>query len=108
MLFRKTACCLRPRQASSAAAAAAAAAPEDVLATAGVDYSFVGDYSAFTEGDYGRLINPRSSLQQGQRPAPRGAYTEAERDYGQISIFPDSSEIVTSRTGTTLDNDAGR
>jgi hypothetical protein len=80
----------------------------DVLATAGVDYAFVGDYSAFTQGDYGRLIDPDSSLRQTPGGAPDDAYGEAESDYGQLSTFPDSLVIVTSRTDTTLDDDVGR
>jgi hypothetical protein len=68
----------------------------------------VGDYSAFTQGDYGRLIDPDSSIRQTPGGAPEDAYGDAESDYGQISTFPDSSVIVTTRTDTTLDDDVGR
>ncbi|WIA35719.1 hypothetical protein OEZ86_004121 [Tetradesmus obliquus] len=79
----------------------------DVLATAGVDYAFLGDYSAFTQGDYGRLIDPNTGQRRVIGPAPQDAYGEAESDYGQIGGL-DSSLTVTSRTATTLDDDAGR
>jgi hypothetical protein len=80
----------------------------DVLATAGVDYAFVGDYRAFTQGDYGKLIDPNSSIRQTPGGAPEEAYDEPATDYGQISGFLDSSVIATSSTDTTLDDETGR
>jgi hypothetical protein len=90
-------------------AAATTAAYVEVLATAGVDYSFVGDYRAFTEGDYGRLAEPNGAVRVRtlRRGLPKGAYTEEELDYGQIDVLP-ASVSVTSRTATDLNDDAGR